>query len=384
MNFPDELKIKMNLNVDELQPQKLTAEELRFQVNKAVGNIVSPFKMKEHLVNQLKTQVADLERFIQFLQADVMECKQCNCCQHRNGDGSKYSEKAGQDLHDSINMVKRAASLLQMFALLQFGCGDIKGGGIPHHFRKNDLKHPMKINHWGDIRARLQLAVAHILDISTVQEPPQGDYRSDTDESPTVACNVKVTCAVRKHLAVSLRDLMQHGLTSELGKNNSIVPFMGCFSRKPHFIEDNMHAWELIMMYYTLKNGEQYNTTPARKLSQSFNLDIVGGTVVSNKQSLLSTVGSILSTHSRYKRSHDSHFKAFVCAALNCNKLVVWLKLIYQCRQLIQMYYYPWSYAIQTGFQDALHCLDALSSLHFDLPVDLAVRQFQSIKDVFT
>jgi hypothetical protein len=45
-----------------------------------------------------------------------------------------------------------------------------------------------------------------------------------------------------------------------------------------------MHAWELVLKYYELKNGERYNSTPARKLSQSFNLDIVGGTAISNKQ----------------------------------------------------------------------------------------------------
>lgn len=39
---------------------------------------------------------------------------------------------------------------------------------------------------------------------------------------------------------------------------------------------------------------------------------------------------------------------------------------------------------MQTGFQDTLQCLDVLTPLKFDLPVDLAVRQFQSIKDVFT
>lgn len=38
---------------------------------------------------------------------------------------------------------------------------------------------------------------------------------------------------------------------------------------------------------------------------------------------------------------------------------------------------------LQTGFQDAFHTLDRLTSYKFDLPVDLAVRQFQNIKDAF-
>jgi len=35
------------------------------------------------------------------------------------------------------------------------------------------------------------------------------------------------------------------------------------------------------------------------------------------------------------------------------------------------------------GFQDAFHTLDRLTNYKFDLPVDLAVRQFQNIKDAF-
>lgn len=46
-----------------------------------------------------------------------------------------------------------------------------------------------------------------------------------------------------------------------------------------------MHAWELILKYYETKNGDYFNSTPARKLSQSFNLDIEGcKSSVSNKQ----------------------------------------------------------------------------------------------------
>jgi len=33
-------------------------------------------------------------------------------------------------------------------------------------------------------------------------------------------------------------------------------------------------------------------------------------------QNLLGVIGNILATHTRYKRSDDSHFKAFICAAL--------------------------------------------------------------------
>lgn len=59
-----------------------------------------------------------------------------------------------------------------------------------------------------------------------------------------------------------------------------------------------------------------HNTPNSLLLLQSFNLEITGGGVVTNKQSLLSVIGSIISTHTPLKRSADSHLKAFVSSAL--------------------------------------------------------------------
>lgn len=47
------------------------------------------------------------------------------------------------------------------------------------------------------------------------------------------------------------------------------------------------------------------------------------------------------------------------------------------------MYYEENSYVICTGFHDALGSLDRLTKYNFDLPIDLAVKQFQNIKDIF-
>lgn len=100
---------------------------------------------------------------------------------------------------------------------------------------------------------------------------------------------------------------------------------MGCFTHpKPgydEFIDGDrkyreMHVWELIIEYYHIKNGEQYNETPARKLSQSFNLDISPGNNQSTKQSLLSAIGTVIAIHEPYKRSYNAHFKAWLSAAL--------------------------------------------------------------------
>ena len=54
---------------------------------------MNPVKIKEQLVNQLKTQISDLERFIQFLQGEVSSpgpygqySKNCKC----NENGSAF------------------------------------------------------------------------------------------------------------------------------------------------------------------------------------------------------------------------------------------------------------------------------------------------------
>ncbi|KAK2588504.1 hypothetical protein KPH14_001081 [Odynerus spinipes] len=380
------LKEKLNFNVDDLC--NLPVDDLRWQVDYAISQIVSPLKMKEQLVSQLKTQITDLERFIHYLQGEVstetLACT-CACPVHTNSSAAfthtnKFGKKAidNENKTKTLNTVKKVVALLHMFIISQLGCGSER---VRRNLKKNS------IYNWRDLRTRLDIAVEHVL--STIAETERqfedGDvgadeYTSDSDSAST-HCNAKLTSAVRKHLAASIRDLLQHGLMTDV-RSNSVVPFMGCFHQRSPSSANFMHAWELILKYYEIKNGHYYNSSPAQKLSQSFNLDLVGKTT-SAKQSLLTTVGNIIASHSPYKRSRDSHFKAFVCAALNSNKLVVWLKLILQCQYLLECHYTSWSYVVKTGFQDAFHTLDKLTRYKFDLPVDLAVRQFQNIKDAF-
>uniref|UniRef100_A0A182SWM3 RUN domain-containing protein n=1 Tax=Anopheles maculatus TaxID=74869 RepID=A0A182SWM3_9DIPT len=66
----EEIKKKINLNLNELDLPQLTSEDLRQQVDSALDELVNPLKMKEQLVTQLKTQIQDLERFIGFLQTN--------------------------------------------------------------------------------------------------------------------------------------------------------------------------------------------------------------------------------------------------------------------------------------------------------------------------
>lgn len=112
----------------------MTSADVKQQINIALDQLISPLRVKEHLVAQLKTQVTDLERFINYLQTDTKHAK-CSC-------GCTYHSLKKPFKSDTMGIIQRTASLLHMFAVLQLGCGG-------HAFKQNDLKNSMKINHWG-------------------------------------------------------------------------------------------------------------------------------------------------------------------------------------------------------------------------------------------
>lgn len=315
--------------------------------------------MKEQLVEQLKTQVTDLERFIEFLQlaspgaaTGCIAGKHrtgctCNCPMHGNAqtgverydptvaaarrrEQKKAANGNARAPHDSdtkqeaIKIIRRVMTLLQMITFAQFGCNRESRT----RFERNTLKKTAKGNHYGDLRARLELAIDHIVELDKEAVANDSDYTSDSaDESQRQhnSDNERMTNAVRKELASALRDLLEHGLVGQPSSNSQslIVSSLfdwGCFSARSAQVargnQKTMTAWDLVAKYYELKNGSIYRASPARRLSQSFNLHIVGGVAITPKQTLLMAIDDIIDSHTPLKRSADSHFKAFVSYAL--------------------------------------------------------------------
>lgn len=127
-------------------------------------------------------------------------------------------------------------------------------------------------------------------------------------------CPNELIRAVRKDLACSLRDLLQHGLI-EVSYGSSMVPF-GCFVVRSRETQSQMHAWDLLNKYYESKHGREYTQSATNKLSQSFSLNVVGGKVITIKQSLLNAIENVLKIHKHDVSNKDSCFKAFICLAL--------------------------------------------------------------------
>jgi hypothetical protein len=246
--------------------------------------------MKEQLITQLKTQIADLERFINYLQGEVsvetLACT-CACPVHTSESAKSYNSNKSfkkpfinEDSTTSLSTVRKVVALLHMYIMSQMGCGNKKS-----YSRKKD-----SLCSWRDLRTRLDIAVEYVLETladseycnSTDNLHEEMSYNSDSD-SVVNQYDAKITLAVRKHLAICIRDLIQHGTATDVSVN-SVVPFVGCFTPRANNPNNLMHAWEIILKYYEIKNGYRYNSTPAQKLSQSFNLDLNNGQIISSKQ----------------------------------------------------------------------------------------------------
>ncbi|XP_074893074.1 RUN domain-containing protein 1 [Buteo buteo] len=382
-------KLDMDLSED---IATLSPEELRQRVDAAIAQIVNPARVKEQLVEQLKTQIRDLEMFINFIQDEVgssgkAEDGHCECAGRKDGGGSYKPntrpsgnrvnpEDARKMRETGLHLMRRMLAVLQIFAVSQFGCAT---GQIPRTLWQKDQAN----KDYSPLIKKLELSVERVRQLAVKHQ--QEDHitsSSDLQDIP-LGGRDELTLAVRKELTIALRDLMAHGLyASSQGMSLVLAPIaclIPAFTSSPQ----TMHPWELFVKYYNTKNGQAFVESPARKLSQSFALPVTGGVAITPKQSLLTAIHTVLTEHDPFKRSADSELKALVCMALNEQRLVSWVNLICKSGALVQSHYQPWSYMANTGFESALNILSRLSNLKFNLPVDLAVRQLKNIKDAF-
>ncbi|XP_068605569.1 RUN domain-containing protein 1 [Brachionichthys hirsutus] len=384
----DELIKKLDVNLNE-DIGNLTPEELRQRVDAAIAQIVNPARVKEQLVEQLKTQIRDLEMFIDFIQDEVgnpllsdgAHSQQPQAAGTRTrtrtpGGKTRGDPEQAQKMRETgLRLVQKALAVLQIFAVSQFGCapGRLHQSVWPQEWAGQD---------YGPLLQRLEAAVDKVRVLGSCRQPPTEhvvNYTSDAALGP----RDELTAAVRKELALALKDLLAHGLFAPSQTASLVLAPISCLlPYRP--APQAMHPWELFVQFYHSKNGKAFVESPARQLSQSFGLPVGGGAVtVTPKQSLLWAVHTVLKEHGRYKRGPDTELKALVCMALNEQRLVSWLNLLVKSSALIQPHYQRWSYMAQTGFEGAMRVLGRISHLKFDLPVDLAVRQLKNIKDAF-
>lgn len=316
----------------------------------------------------------------------------------------------------TVQMMRRAIALLQMVAVSQLGCGGQlqQGGGKdfgPSGSNQMKSGDGAAGRHFGDLRARLEVAVTKVVEVAEESRSAEHEDLYITSE--------EVLLAVRKDLCPALRDLLLHGLALPSGSGgvgiagsgqSGLVSLLGCFSvrRRPlvprpggsaasaaaaaasggasasaSSAEIADQVWSLFAEWYRMKGGREYTDSPARKLSESFSLSMVGSRAVTVKEELLSAIHHVNGLHEEWGRGGDPRFKALVSLAMNQGKLVPWLRLIVRNTYFLDNWWTAWSYTAKTGWDDAFHTLNRLAKIPFQLPCDLAVRQFTNMNDAF-
>lgn len=169
----------INLVLDKQGYYRLTPNDLQQQIDIAMSELANRLQMKELLTDQLKIQIDDLESFIYYLQAEMKKvgCI-CDCALH------SVNKKKPPPKLETTGIIQKIALMLQMFAMLYLGCR-------PNHFKKRNIT----VNHWGDLSAYLEIAIAKVketIGAMTIKQKAseQDDYLKRTKSSPKV-CNVK-------------------------------------------------------------------------------------------------------------------------------------------------------------------------------------------------
>ncbi|CAF0843460.1 unnamed protein product [Didymodactylos carnosus] len=440
----DQLREKLDLQLDDVSVSKLSAEELRKLVDQGIHQLTNPVKLKENLIVQMRTQINDLESFVEFLKADSGNTVTSNTTDlaQNSSESAKLlnaslpttttmvnskvlvksnntqtptkpppvTRQQPQQSSSNINTnftqsFKKFVILTQLYTFLLVTCGT-------RNMQKKNAspsatvmkKGTIAKKHFGDLRAKLEIAIEKVLNVIRHSNSVMSRNNNYTDDDVSSTSseeyeNVRivqlrsqkeeydseeVVLAVRQVLAPALQALMEHGLY-EINYSTSLAAW-GCFATRGGSVlykDETMHVWKLFLRYYAMKHGNDFSNSPARKLSQSFSLDVIGGKPITLKQCLLSAIDTVVKLHEKHNKSMDSCFKAFICLALNEKKLVSFLRVLIKTIPLIENYYQSWSYTKTTGFNDALHALDRLTSIEFHLPVDISVRRFVNIKDLY-
>ncbi|CAF3701325.1 unnamed protein product [Rotaria sp. Silwood1] len=404
----DQLRTKLDLQLDDASVSKLSAEELRKLVDQAIHQLTNPVKLKENLITQMRTQINDLEKFIEFLKADSANVAAAAAAtaapsslinDKKTIESSKSSpnksnrttttssplkmrqttNKLTSDNQTNFSQtMKKVLILTQLYTFLLLTCGTRSMQKKSNQPTPNMKKDIVAKKHFGTVRLT-----------NTYSRHNHRDNGDDDNSSITTSDNEEedyeqnaIVLAVRQDLAPALRALLEHGLYET--NYSTALAVWGCFSTRANYsaANDTMHAWKLFLKYYDMKHGNEFANSPARKLSESFSLDVVGGKPITIKQCLLSGIDNIVKLHEKHNKSMDSCFKSFVCYALNEKKLVSFLRIILKTVPLIENYYQSWSYTKTTGFHDALHSLDRLTSIDFHLPINVSVRRFMNNRDL--
>lgn len=417
------LRDRLSLNIGKNEIETLKLDELKKQVDQEIQELLGPLMTKEYLLNQFRTQLTDLERYIAHLHATLgkMHDKRgCLCHVHgcsspsQAGKESNYFSKGSSIMNNEA--LPKTSRLIRSL-VTQLICSDMKlqesarkeqaferisnpedksdnskdkevgTSNKAQQFKNDDAAWLLHID-------KVILATDSLVNLFNLEPQHQRNTDKPLDEM--------VESVVRRQLVPALRDLLSYGLIDpdHLPRSTSYVSLLfdpyfllstlTCFpsSQKSNSNGlnpdvDKVHVWYVIEEYYKSRNETGFKTSSVKTLSQSFDLapSISGPIKITSKQALLIAIEDIIETLSKCRpNGPESHFRAFIYNSLNRSKLTTWLRLIFTNKSITRKYYHNFSFVSQTDkMNKLLTTIDALNQFEFKLRADLeSIEQFVS------
>uniref|UniRef100_A0A0N5BHN2 RUN domain-containing protein n=1 Tax=Strongyloides papillosus TaxID=174720 RepID=A0A0N5BHN2_STREA len=154
----EKLTEKLQLNLD---IEKIKDDQMFERVDDALQNVICPIVEQEKLVEQLTTQIVDLERFVNFLQIE----KEANLNSERSSSQIYESNEKNNECYDNSLKAFTSTPMQTMNVDKRSNLTNFLSFGSGKKFEKNELKNTIKGNHYGDVRAKMELVVASLKDL---------------------------------------------------------------------------------------------------------------------------------------------------------------------------------------------------------------------------
>lgn len=409
------LRDRLSLNIGKNEIETLKLDKLKEQVDKEIEELLGPLMTKEYLLNQFRTQLTDLERYIAHLHGalgKMHDKRGCLCHVHgcslptpADKDSDHLSKSSNHLINDDA--LPKTSKLIRSL-VTQLICSDLK---IQESARKEqDFKRiscaegksfsslGQKVGTstknqpsnddaaWSLHIDKVILATDSLVNLFNLEPQHQRSTDKPLDDM--------VESVVRRQLIPALRDLLSYGLIDpdHLPRSTSYVSLLfdpyfllstfTCFpsSQKSNnnsssLDVDKVHVWFVIEEYYRSRNETGFKTSSVKTLSQSFNLapSISGPIKITSKQALLIAIEDIIETMSKCRpNGPESHFRTFVYNSLNRSKLSTWLRLIFNNKSITKKLYHSFSFVNQPDKMNTLlKTIEALNQFEFKLRADL-------------
>ncbi|XP_041363348.1 small G protein signaling modulator 3-like isoform X1 [Gigantopelta aegis] len=185
-------------------------------------------------------------------------------------------------------------------------------------------------------------------------------YSSAGDDTVTEA----VTDLVRGTLCPALKAIFEHGL-----KKSSIVG-------------GHCHPWLFIEESATREVEKDFQSVYSRLvLCKTYRLD-EDGKVLTPEEVLYRAVQAVNISHDSCHTQMDVKFRSLVCCGLNEQVLHLWLETLCSSVDIVQKWYYPWSFISSPGWVQIKCELRILAQFAFNLSQDWELPRKHKSQDL--